>query len=65
MRRHIALVIMLIGIIFSVGAGIIIPKSIADSSEKNPMTTQNDNPSHKYYYDSKTGMYMVKAGGGV
>lgn len=64
MRLGFVLTILTICIIFSTAIGLILPKSIAESSEKAPLIIQKEKPSHKYYFDSETGMYKVKAGGG-
>jgi len=64
MQRRVLLAIILIGGIVSIGAGIIIPNSIAEQPIMKPISSLKDNSSIKYYYDSETGMYKVKAGGG-
>lgn len=40
------------------------PKSIAETSELKPISSLKDNQLPKYYYDSETGLYKVKVGGG-
>lgn len=55
MRFTLAFIIVFGGLIFSIGSATLVQNSLADSKE---------NPSHKYYYDSDTGMYKIKAGGG-
>lgn len=62
MRKNLILVIVFVGVIFSIGAGMIIPKSIAETTEPSPVAKKVASP--KYYYDSETGIYKVKAGGG-
>jgi len=56
------LTIILIGGIVSIGAGLVIPNTIAESPEMKPSSIKDS--SAKYYYDSETDMYKVKAGGG-
>lgn len=63
MKSRFLLTIILIGSIVSIGAGLIIPNTIAESPEMKPVSSISDSYT-KYYYDSETGMYKVKAGGG-
>lgn len=63
LKSRFLLTIILIGGIVSIGAGLIIPNTIAESPEMKPVSSISDS-STKYYYDSETGMYKVKAGGG-
>jgi len=55
---------ILIGAALSIGTGLIIPNSIAESPEMKSMSSLKDSQTQKYYYDSETGIYKVKAGGG-
>ena len=64
MQKKSLLTIILIGAILSIGAGVIIPNSIAESPEMKPVSSLKDTQTPKYYYDSETGIYKVKAGGG-
>ena len=64
MHRRFLLAIVLIAGIVSVGVGLVFPNSIAESPEMKTVSSLNDGQSTKYYYDSETGMYKVKAGGG-
>lgn len=54
----------MIGAVLSIGAGVIIPSSIAESPEMKPVSSLKDSQTPKYYYDSETGIYKVKVGGG-
>jgi len=64
MQRRFLLTIILIGSIVSVGVGLAFPNSVAESPVMKTVSSLNDSQSTKYYYDSETGMYKVKAGGG-
>ena len=64
LQKKSLLTIILIGAILSIGAGVIIPNSIAESQEMKQVSSLKDNQTPKYYYDSETGIYKVKAGGG-
>ena len=63
LQHKILFTIILIGGIISIGAGLLIPNTIAESPEMKSASSIKDS-SEKYYYDSETGMYKVKAGGG-
>ena len=63
LQHKILFTIILIGGIISIGAGLLIPNTIAESPEMKFASSIKDS-SEKYYYDSETGMYKVKAGGG-
>lgn len=64
LQKKSLLTIILIGTILSIGAGVIIPNSTAESPEMKPVSSLKDTQTPKYYYDSETGIYKVKAGGG-
>lgn len=64
MQRRFLLAIILIGSIVSVGVGLAFPNSVAESPVMKTVSSINDGQSAKYYYDSETDMYKVKAGGG-
>lgn len=50
--------------IFAISVGLIIPTTTAESTEMKPAVSMDNKQSPKYYYDSETGMYKVKVGGG-
>lgn len=64
MQKRLLLTIVLIGGIISIGAGMVFQNSTAESPVMKTSSSIKDDHFTKYYYDSETDMYKVKAGGG-